>query len=147
MMRPTLICIGIAMIAAPALAAAQGPDYDQGYRRGYDDGFASGYRKGLNEAGRVPAAPPPPPVPVIVLGPIRVNSAFYGTASRTCDARHHVAQRANGRRSATIDVTNDMCGDPAQGERKQLEVNYQCGSVAKSASAYEHRRIFLDCTN
>lgn len=38
-----------------------------------------------------------------------------------------------------------MCADPAYGERKLLQVTYVCGSVAKSASANEHRTIYLDC--
>jgi hypothetical protein len=39
-----------------------------------------------------------------------------------------------------------MCGDPARGDRKELNVTYICGTIAKSASAYEHRTIYLDCT-
>ena len=61
-------------------------------------------------------------------------------------SRRWVARRANGRRTASIDVTNDMCGDPARGDRKELEVTYVCGSIAKTASAHEHRTVYLDCT-
>lgn len=39
-----------------------------------------------------------------------------------------------------------MCGDPSPGDRKSLEVTYVCGSVAKTASANEHRSVTLDCT-
>ena len=53
----------------------------------------------------------------------------------------------NGRRTASFEVTNDMCGDPAKGDRKQLEITYVCGSIAKTASAYEHRTVYLDCTS
>ena len=123
-------------------------DYREGYRRGYDDGFASGYRKGLEEAGRnappAAAAPPPPPRPT---GPITVSTAYYGNASKSCDATRWVAKRVNGRRTASFDVSNEMCGDPARGERKQLEVTYVCGSIAKTATAYEHRTLYLDCTS
>jgi hypothetical protein len=120
-------------------------DYREGYRRGYDDGFASGYRKGLED--NVPVAPPPPPPPPRPSGPITVSSAFYGTTSKSCDATRYVAKRANGRRTASVDVNNEMCGDPAKGDRKQLEVTYICGSIAKTASGYEHRSVYLDCTN
>ena len=40
-----------------------------------------------------------------------------------------------------------MCGDPAHGDRKTLEVTYQCGQVVKTASAREHQTIFLDCNS
>ncbi len=58
-----------------------------------------------------------------------------------------MARRVNGRLSASFEVTNELCGDPAKGDRKQLEVTYICGSIAKTASAYEHRTLYLDCTN
>lgn len=38
-------------------------------------------------------------------------------------------------------------GDPAPGQRKSLEVTYICGKVVRTASAYEHRSLYLDCTN
>ena len=139
--------------AATAWAAAAGAqdrdsyDYREGYRRGYDDGFSSGYRKGLAESSRAAppaAAAPPPPVPT---GPITISTAYYGTSSKSCDATRWVARKTNGRRTASFEVTNDMCGDPAKGDRKQLEITYVCGSIAKTASAYEHRTVYLDCTS
>src|SRR5262245_56217571 len=58
------------------------PDAREAYRRGYEAGYDRGYRKGFQEGERrpVPVAPPPPPPapPPPVLGPIRVESAFYG---------------------------------------------------------------------
>ncbi len=114
--------------------------YREGYQRGYEDGFASGYRKAQEEAGATAAQPAGP------TGPITVSNARYGTSSRSCDATRYVARRANGRRSYSFEVTNDMCGDPAHGDRKQLEVTYICGSLAKTASANEHRNVYLDCT-
>jgi hypothetical protein len=132
------------LLACPAFAQEGSPDYRDGYRRGYDDGFAAGYRKALEEAPRpAPAAPAAPPR---ATGPITVSTAYYGTSSKSCDATRYVARRANGRRTATIDVTNEMCGDPARGDRKQLEITYVCGSIAKTASGYEHRSVYLDCT-
>jgi hypothetical protein len=138
-----------ALVLAVSASAARGqdtPDYREGYRKGYDDGFASGYRKGLEESGRAAAPVPAPPPPPRATGPITVSTAYYGTSSKSCDATRWVARRANGRRSASIEVTNEMCGDPARGDRKQLEVTYVCGSIAKTASAYEHRSVYLDCT-
>ena len=144
-------------LAGPASASDEPiekrADYREGYRRGYDDGFASGYRKALEESAAraapvpapvVPGAPAPPPR---ATGPITVSTAYYGTSSKSCDATRWVARKANGRRTASFDVSNEICGDPARGDRKQLEVTYVCGSIAKTASAYEHRTVYLDCTD
>jgi hypothetical protein len=120
-------------------------DYREAYQRGYERGFERGYAKGLAEGerrGPPPAEPPPPR-----LGPVRVTGAFYGTSSRNCDATRYVASRANGKRTYSFEVTNNICGDPARGERKSLEVTYYCGSLAKSASANEHRTLYLDCSS
>ena len=141
----------IAAAAAPFAGAQDrdSPDYRDGYRRGYDDGFASGYRKALEETPRVaPVVPaPPPPPPPRATGPITISSAVYGTSSKSCDASRQVARRVNGRLTASFEVTNVLCGDPAKGDRKQLEVTYICGSIAKTASAHEHRTLYLDCTH
>lgn len=137
----------LAFLALPATAQDRDSgDYREGYRRGYDDGFASGYRKGLTESSRPapPAAAPAPPRPT---GPITVSTAYYGTSSKSCDATRWLARRVNGRRTASVQVNNEMCGDPARGDRKELEVTFICGSIAKTASAYEHRTLYLDCTD
>jgi len=145
------LALALGFAAAPVAAANgdESADYREGYRRGYDDGFASGYRKGIEEVRRAapPAAAPAPPPPPRPSGPITVSTAYYGTSSKSCDATRWLARKVNGRRSATVSVSNEMCGDPARGDRKQLEVTYVCGTIAKTASAYEHRDLYLDCTN
>lgn len=159
-MAPAIPLILAALVAAAASLPARaqrdeprevpGPAYDdsdayrEGYRRGFDDGYARGYRKALEE-NRAPAAVAPPPPP-LATGPIVVSGAVYGTSSKNCDATRFVARRANGKRSFSFEVTNEMCGDPSRGDRKSLEVTYICGSIAKTASANEHRTIYLDCT-
>ena len=149
-MRRVAPCLALALaFTLPALAADDEPgrDFNDGYRKGYNDGFTAGYRKAMDERARAappPAAPPPPPR---ATGPITVSTAYYGTSSKSCDATRFVARRANGRVTASVDVSNEICGDPARGDRKQLEVTYVCGSIAKTASAYEHRTVYLDCTS
>jgi hypothetical protein len=71
---------------------------------------------------------------------------MYGTSSKSCDATRWTARMANGRASASLDVSNSICGDPAPGDRKSLSVTYVCGSIAKTAEAFEHRTVYLDCT-
>jgi hypothetical protein len=78
--------------------------------------------------------------------PITISIARYGDSSRDCDAIQYVARRANGRMSVSVDVTNGMCGDPAPGQRKSLDVTYVCGNRSKTASVYEHRPVYLDCS-
>ncbi len=140
------------LLAASLLAAlpasAQDRDsyeYREGYRRGYDDGFAAGYRKALESGAPPPAAVAPAPAGPR-LGPIRITRAIYGSSARSCDATRFVKGQAEGRISATVNVSNDMCGDPSKGDRKQLEVTFRCGDVTKTASGYEHRSVYLDCS-
>jgi hypothetical protein len=119
--------------------------YRRGYERGYDRGFARGLEEGRRSAPPAAVAPPPPPPPV--LGPIKITSAFYGSGSKNCDATRWVARHANGKRTHSFKVTNDMCGDPHHGQRKTLEVTYWCGQVARTASAREHQDVYLSCVS
>lgn len=122
------------------------PDLREAYRRGFEAGFERGYAKGLAESDRRGAAMAPPPPPEPRLGPIRITGAYYGTSSKNCDATRWLAYRANGKRSYSIEVTNDICGDPARGQRKELNATYRCGDIEKTASANEHRTIYLSCS-
>lgn len=147
------LAAGAMLAAAQAFAQDTPPeyrersDYRDAYRRGYEAGFERGYSKGMDDGQRRGAAVPPPPPPPVPLGPIRVTGAFYGTTSKNCDATRYVGSRANGKRTYSFEVTNNICGDPARGDRKSLDVTYYCGGVAKTASANEHRTIYLDCTS
>jgi len=38
-----------------------------------------------------------------------------------------------------------MCGDPAPGKRKSIEITYRCGPIVKTTNAYEHRSAYLEC--
>jgi hypothetical protein len=124
----------------PEVRDAYRRGYERGYDRGYNKGFQEGTRRPVNVAPPPPAAPPPP-----VLGPIRVAGAQYGTSSKTCDATRFVRHQADGKRPHSFNVTNEMCGDPARGDRKTLEVTFWCGEVSRTASAREHQTIFLNC--
>ena len=153
-MKLQVLRLAAALAASGAMAAgAEGPsgpgqdsdDYRAGYRAGYDDGFQRGFEKAMRESN----APPPqaaPAAPPRSTGPITISRALYGTSSKSCDATRWAARMANGRASASLDASNSICGDPAPGDRKQLSVTYVCGTIAKSADAYEHRTVYLDCT-
>jgi hypothetical protein len=145
------------MLVTPALAG-DGDDvpnmgnseaFRQGYKAGFDDGFSRGYQKAMNERGGPPvvvAPPAPPPPPPRSTGPITITRAVYGAGNKICDATRWTRGHAQGRQTASLDVTNNICGDPAPGDRKSLEITYVCGSIPKTASANEHRSVYLDCT-
>lgn len=134
-----------ALLAAAVLPggpafAQRSEQFKDGYAQGYKDGFDAGYRKGMAEAGRAAEASSKG-------FPIAVTAATYGPegSGQRCDATHYVRRAANGQRSVSVAITNGMCGDPAPGKRKSAEITYLCGSVAKTASAYEHRSAYLYC--
>ena len=144
-MTPTAIAFAILLAANTQADSNRSDDYNDGFRAGYRQGFSEGRKEALREVNTRPPAPPPPPQ--VILGPIRNASAFYGSDSKQCNATHWVGRRADGRMSASVDVENSICGDPAPGQRKSLEIAYTCGSVAKTASAFEHRTAYLDCNS
>ena len=159
-MKIAAFTLALLVAAAPALGQGRDDDddppeykdrsdYRDAYRRGYERGFERGYQRGLKEGERrapVVVAPPPPPPPVAVpSGPIRVTGAYYGSSSRNCDATRFMKRRADGKRTFSIKVTNEICGDPAHGDRKTLEVTYRCGEVSRTASAREHQTVYLNC--
>ncbi len=127
-------------------------DVREAYRRGYERGYDRGYRKAAEEGNRysppiVVAPPPPAPPPNQPTGPINVTGAYYGSSDKNCQAGRYMARAANGKRSYSFKVTNEICGDPHPGARKSLEVTYTCGHLQRAASAREHTTIYLDCAN
>jgi len=116
--------------------------FKEGWEQGYDKARKDLHRDRERERPAYPAAPPP-----IVTYPITISLARYGIPGRECDATRHVARQANGRISASIEVSNSICGDPARGERKSLDITYICGNRAKTASAFEHRTAYLSCND
>ena len=143
-MKPTHSLARVVLVAATAVAlhaAAQSSnEFKDGYAQGYKEGFDAGYRKGIAEQQSATEA-------ASKNFPIAVIAATYGPegARERCDATRYVRKEAGGRRSASVAVTNNICGDPAPGKRKQIEITYQCGAIAKTASAYEHRSAYLSC--
>lgn len=143
----------------PNPGGSRSGDYMQGYRDGYRDGFERGRQEAMNNnpgwnsnGNRFGdrSGPDYNPFGGGSSAPggrsINVVSAVYGNYSSDCDATRYVASRAAGRMVATIEVSNNMCGDPARGDRKTLRVRYYCGSELREASAPEHRSVTLDCT-
>jgi len=146
-----LACLACLACLAPP-AAAQSGDYQQGYREGYDQGFKQGYDRALREGPAQQGNAPPGATMVVPVAPmvpkrgIVVLRAWYGDGERrACNLTAWAAGRFNNRTSQSVNVTNQLCGDPAPGERKQLTVEYMCGAETKRESAYEHRTLSISC--
>lgn len=86
------------------------------YRRGYDAGYQAGVADA--QAGRAQSGG--------AYWPVRIERADYGTAGRFCDARPALEQRLAADRSNVIRADNSLCGDPAEGQVKQLRVTVRC---------------------
>lgn len=134
--------LGGAWLSGPAMA--QSGEYQHGYREGFDRGFKEGYERAQREGGGNP-----PPGAMVVPVPKRgivVLRAWYGDEDRrTCNLTGWAARHFNGRTSQSVSVTNELCGDPAPGERKSLTVEYMCGGETRKQTAYEHRTLSLSC--
>ena len=134
------LCLAPLLCLCAVTSAQDSSDFKDGYARGYKEGFDAGYGKAAAEQRNA--------VEAASRGfPIAVQVATYGPegARERCDATHYVRKQANGRRNVSVDITNRMCGDPAPGKRKSVEITYMCGAIAKTASAYEHRAAYLNC--
>lgn len=76
---------------------------------------------------------------------IRVLAARYGSQRNACDAAPSVARQCNGRDRCGVRADNNLCGDPAYGERKELSITYSCGGQRREAAGLEGARIELHC--
>lgn len=110
------------------------------FERGYRDGYGKGYQDGLNAAqtGLVKSHSAGPPGIVVI-------RARYGDDNKSCDLTAWSAKHFNGRTGGDVEVTNKLCGDPSPGNRKSLHVEFLCNGQAKTAEAFEHRRLSLYC--
>ncbi len=134
-----VLCLAFIFVLSFGVAAQDSSDYKEGYADGFRDGFEKGRRKAVSEQRSDSNSESRTQL-------IAITSAIYGPErGSSCDARRFVESRVNGRRSASIDVTNKICGDPSPGNRKSLEITYRCGNLVKTASAYEHRTAYLSC--
>ncbi|MDX1570883.1 MAG: hypothetical protein R3200_10375, partial [Xanthomonadales bacterium] len=96
---------------------------------------------------RLPTAPPaaPPVAPPASSPTIRIEDARYGAGNRTCEANLAFARACNGQWSCEVPVDNELCGDPARGDRKSVEVEYRCGDRSLTAVVDEGDTARLAC--
>jgi len=126
----------LALTAASTSAFAQSADY----RRGYDDGYAAAQREGgghrgeRGDRGRRSQQ-----------GVVRIEEALYGARGAVCDALP-AARNEFAVNRGIIRAGNQLCGDPARGEPKRLNIVYRCGnSESMRVSARERETLRLTC--
>ena len=131
MHRPALrLAAALALAVASASAFAQSAEY----RRGYDDGFAAGQRAAHDDRGGRPG-----------WRRLTIDNADYGGRRGTCDARRAVWGELESN-NGNVRAGNQLCGDPAHGERKRLRVVYRCGdSEPMRAVVREGEVMRLSC--
>lgn len=131
-----VFCAATTILCCTVASAQNAPRYSQDYQQAYRAGYEAGYRQAQREQRRGPDR----------IG-ISVTAASYGvdgTRAR-CDATTFVRAEADGQRNATIEIDNSMCGDPSPGRRKSVQITYNCGTVSKTASAFEGSQAYLSC--
>jgi hypothetical protein len=117
-MKSHLILSAVAAIAlvAPLTAVhAQSAEF----RRGYDEGYRAGMDAARGGEGRGEGG-----------GGRRriiIEDAVYGDRDGVCDARPAVQTMVERQRDPLIRADNRLCGDPARGRAKSLEITYRCG--------------------
>ena len=119
-----------AATAASGSAWAQSAEYRRGYDQGYRDGAEAQSHADHGDAGR-----------------IIIEEAHYGARDAGfCDARESIQRSIGWRRHADVLVNNELCGDPAHGVHKHLEIRYRCGhSQPVRTEAPEDAIIALSC--
>jgi hypothetical protein len=111
--KGVLCALGFLTLSAMSVTAfAQSREYQRGYDQGYRDGSEA---QSNQEQQGGPG------------GRILIERADYGLRGATCDARDAMQSAIGRRRNVSIAANNDLCGDPAPGRVKQLDVAYRCG--------------------
>jgi hypothetical protein len=130
--RPIIrIAAILALTAATTSAFAQSGEY----RRGYDEGYAAGRRAAHDEDRGRPSG----------WHRLRVEEAEYGVRGAMCDAREAVRNEVE-RNDGAVRAGNELCGDPARGAPKRLNIVYRCGdSEPVRVVARENETLRLSC--
>jgi len=126
----------IAVLTTVGLTSCMSFAQTSDYRRGYDQG----YRDGLESQSHMDHRGGPE-------GRIIVEEARYGARDAGfCSPRDAIQGMIGWRRHADIRASNELCGDPARGLSKHLEVRYRCGDGPSTrAEAPEGGFIMISC--
>ncbi len=125
-----------ALFAALGMACTTASAQSQEYRRGYDQGYRDGAEAQSSADHHQP-------------GKIIIEESHYGSREGGfCDSRETLQRMAGWRRHLDVQASNNLCGDPARGIPKHLEVRYRCGdSQSVRVEAREGEVLELNCGN
>lgn len=132
-LRKSALCAAgfVALAALSTSAFAQSNEYRRGYDQGYRDGAEA-----QSQQGQQNGSP----------GRIIIEDATYGTREASCNIRDAIQQAVGRRRNISITANNELCGDPAPGRSKRLDIRYRCGDGAVlSARTREGGSVTLNC--
>ena len=76
---------------------------------------------------------------------LKVVSASYFSADKSCNATAFVAARCDGLGNCEFTPSNAMCGDPRENYAKSLTVTYTCDGVTRDVTVGEADRVILTC--
>ena len=76
---------------------------------------------------------------------ISILGVEYGADRNTCDATRVFDRECGGRSSCSVNVGNNLCGDPARGTEKAAEIEYRCGRRTYRETVEEGATAQLDC--
>lgn len=76
-------------------------------------------------------------LPALAARALEILEVIYGNGRQVCYATDEVAADCNDRSFCAVEASNHLCGDPARGDRKQLEIGYSCGDGIRSIQVWE----------
>ena len=76
---------------------------------------------------------------------IYVAQALYGIESSSCDATDRFVQSCNEQANCYVKVNNNLCGDPARGQRKSAEITCWCDGQLQALQVRENGTAALNC--
>ena len=78
-------------------------------------------------------------------GRIYLEQVLYGIENSACDATERFVQSCNEKSSCNVTVTNNLCGDPARGQRKAADISYWCNGELQQLQVREKGMATLNC--
>ncbi|MDJ0656422.1 MAG: hypothetical protein QNJ40_19840 [Xanthomonadales bacterium] len=74
-----------------------------------------------------------------------IQGAEYGSSERVCDATPSFNYACQEQYECTVRIDNNLCGDPARGTRKSVEVRYWCNGRLRTESGDEGSNLRIFC--
>jgi len=76
---------------------------------------------------------------------ISINEVAYGARGRFCDATYVFEQACDGRNECSLEIDNELCGDPSRGNPKVATIDYDCDGENYRITVGEDEYARLSC--